>query len=233
MKVHYLQHVSFEGLGYIETWLTNAGHEISHTHFFEADYRLPPIAEFDALIVMGGPMGVYDENHYPWLHNEKMFIKQCIEQQKKVLGICLGAQLIVAALGGDVHKAPQTEIGWFPVTLTEGGNRLTWIRDLFKDNPIVFHWHGDQFEIPVGGMRNLLFSAANTNQAFLCGDDVIGLQFHLEVTTLSVEEMLHYGATELQPAPYVQSYAQIREGIHRNVTICNCMMSTLLGKWLQ
>lgn len=90
MKVHYLQHIPFEGLGYIENLLKENGYEISSTRFYEADYRLPPVAEIDALIIMGGSMGVYDDHNYTWLHEEKMFIEDCIQAGKKVLGICPG-----------------------------------------------------------------------------------------------------------------------------------------------
>ena len=139
MKVHYLQHVFFEGLGYIENWLTKNNHTISSTRFYEHGYRLPEAENIDVLIVMGGPMGVYDEDRFPWLKEEKTFIRNCIQSGKKVLGICLGAQLIADCLGAKVDKAAHKEIGWFPVTPTEECKQLVWFYELFKGNPTVFH----------------------------------------------------------------------------------------------
>jgi GMP synthase (glutamine-hydrolysing) len=103
MNVHYLQHVPFEGLGSIETWFKNQGHTITVTHLYKNE-ELPSIEDIDWLIVMGGPMGVEDQAIHPWLTKEKAFIKQAIDQNKIVLGICLGAQLIADVLGAYIIK---------------------------------------------------------------------------------------------------------------------------------
>lgn len=232
MKIHYLQHVPFERLASIEQCLTDMGHQISGTRFFNHD-TLPDIAAIDALIIMGGPMGVYDEAQHPWLADEKVFIRRCIDQGKKVLGICLGAQLIAAALGATVHKAPHTEIGWYPVTLTREGNAPPWFNELFHDSPTVFHWHGDQFEIPGAGTHSLLSTTANINQAYCYTEHVIGLQFHLEVNEALVADMLHHGAHELTAATYVQSADQIKKDMSRHVANCNRIMAALLSHWLR
>jgi len=230
MRVHYLQHVPFEGPGYIETWLKKAGHSISVTRLYEAGHRLPDIAAIDALIVMGGPMGVYDEHEYPWLLAEKSFIEECIQSGKRVLGICLGAQLTAVCLGAEVHPAPNKEIGWFPVTPTEASKTLPWMYDLFRDEPVVFHWHGDQFRILAGSI-DLLSSAANRNQAFYYNEKVIGLQFHLEVTEKSMQLMLDHGAAELTDAPYIQTAGKIcAETYH--IEGCNKIMAAILDNWL-
>ncbi|MBE8720161.1 type 1 glutamine amidotransferase [Sphingobacterium pedocola] len=230
MNVHYLQHVSFEGLGYIETWLKESECTVSSTHFYETDYDLPAVEAIDCLIIMGGPMGIHDDDQYPWLLEEKQFITDCIQSGKKVLGICLGAQLLADNLGAKVYGAPHREIGWFPVKPTEESKQLAWFYDLFKDQRTVFHWHGDQFEIPEGGL-DLLSSAANNNQAFSYGDNLIGLQFHLEVTRDTLNDMLENGASELTDAPYIQKVAEItaREA---NIARCNAMMASILGAWL-
>ena len=230
MRVHYLQHVPFEGLGYIETALHDAGHQISATRFFEAGYRLPDIDKIDALIIMGGPMGVYDEHIYPWLLAEKAFIESCIQSGKKVLGICLGAQLTAVCLGGEVHRAPNIEIGWFPVTPTASSKVLTWFHELFQDEPVVFHWHGDQFSIPDGSI-DLLSSPANINQAFYYNEKVIGLQFHLEVTEKSMQLMLEHGANELTDAEYIQSASTISSETS-HIKGCNRVMQIILDNWL-
>jgi GMP synthase (glutamine-hydrolysing) len=178
-KLHYFQHVHFENLGIIEDWALNNGFMISSTQF----YRDPVITmpdRIDWLVVMGGPMGVYDEDRYPWLLSEKQAILQAVEDGKVVLGICLGAQLIAEALGAGVRPNAYKEIGWYPVYLYRG----------ILDHPVAgvlgpqweaFHWHGDTFDIP-DGARLLASSQACRNQGFICRDRVLGLQFHLEVT---------------------------------------------------
>jgi len=230
MKTHYLQHVPFEGLGYIETWLRENNHTISFTRFYETNYHLPPVTEVDALIIMGGPMGVYDEKQYSWLHEEKQFIKDCILAGKKVLGICLGAQLMTACLGTKVSEAAYKEIGWFPVFPTEESKKLHWLYDLFKNNPVVFHWHGDRFEIS-GESLNLLSSEANKNQAFYYNKNTIGLQFHLEVTEETTRLMLENGDAELTEKLYIQSKTEIKNGI-KYIGQCNEIMSQILNNWI-
>jgi GMP synthase-like glutamine amidotransferase len=114
MKIHYLQHVHFEGLGYIESWLHENEVTVSSSRAFEYA-RFPELAEFDGLIVLGGPMSVNDVDLYPWLKREIRFIADTIAVGKPVLGICLGAQLIAKAMGASVYKNEHKEIGWFPV----------------------------------------------------------------------------------------------------------------------
>jgi len=230
MRVHYLQHVPFEGPGYIETWLKDTGHSILATRFYEAGYRLPDANAIDALIIMGGPMGVYDEHEYPWLIEEKAFIEECIQSGKRVLGICLGAQLTAVCLGAEVHPAPNKEIGWFPVIPTPSCKTIPWLYDLFRDEPSVFHWHGDQFDIPPGCI-DLLSSAANSNQAFYYNEKVIGLQFHLEVTPATMQLMLDHGAVELTDAQYIQTAATITAETN-HIKGCNRIMQAILDSWL-
>lgn len=231
MIVHYLQHVPFEGLGYMEEWLVKNNHTISSTRIYEPNCPLPQVEDIDALIVMGGPMGVYDEDRFPWLKEEKAFIRSCIQSRKKVLGICLGAQIIAECLGARVGKAAHKEIGWFPVKCTEESKQLEWFHELFNDNPTVFHWHGDRFEIPVGGL-NLLSSEANTNQAFSYDDNVLGLQFHLEVTEETAASILENCAEELCESPWIQTVEQIKGGTRVYAENCNHLMDEILSKLL-
>ena len=179
-RVQVLQHVAFEDPGAITPWLLERGHRISTTRLYLNE--LPPAPEdVDWLIIMGGPMGVHDEAELPWLGAEKTFIRACIDAGKTVLGICLGAQLIADVMGARVHRNAETEIGWFPVSAV-GSHPLA---KIFSDNPVVFHWHGDTFAIP-DGAEHLCRSTACDNQAFLLGDRVLGLQFHLETTAAGV-----------------------------------------------
>jgi GMP synthase-like glutamine amidotransferase len=233
MNVHYFQHVPFEGLGYIETWLKDNHHNISATKFFEIDFLFPEISEIDALIVMGGPMGVYDEIQFPWLKQEKAFIKLCIQSGKKVLGICLGAQLIADCLEAKVVFAKNKEIGWFPVIPTEECKQVAWFYELFKHNPFVFHWHGDQFEIPQDSDLNLLYSGANVNQAFYYNQNIIGLQFHLEVTVESLIIMIESGIDEISDnSPYIQNKSKLLTNCS-HIPQCNRLMGKILLNWLK
>ncbi len=194
MKIHWLQHVPFEGLGCIEPWLVENGHVAACTRFWAGD-RLPDAGSAGGLIVMGGPMGVYDEAAYPWLVEEKALIKKIIAQNKPVLGICLGAQLISEVLGASVRKNDQREIGFFPVA---GDGHL------FPAEFSAFHWHGDTFGIPDGTVH-LASSAACANQAFIYKDNVLALQFHLETTEESLLSLYEHCENEITGGPFIQT----------------------------
>ncbi|MBN8852414.1 MAG: hypothetical protein BGO55_01550 [Sphingobacteriales bacterium 50-39] len=204
MKIHVLQHVPFEGPGTITDWCRSHGHQMDTTPLYSPDHRLPSTDVVDMLIIMGGPMGVYDEETYPWLKTEKGFIHDFLQLDKPVLGICLGAQLLAVCNGAVVRPAPQKEIGWFPVKQTAAARNEPWFYSLFKNDPILFHWHGDRFEIPKGAVE-LAFTEANDNQAFLLNKKVLGLQFHAEVNEDGLRQMVQEGLHELQEGTYIQS----------------------------
>jgi len=227
MRIHYFQHVPFEGLGYIENWALQNGHTLTATKFYE-NAALPGLSQLDWLIVMGGPMGVYDEDKFPWLKTEKAFIEQAIQANKTVIGICLGAQLIAAVLGAEVYPNKEKEIGWFEVSLTPAGRESLLYNDVaptFK----VFHWHGDTFSLPRHS-EHLLESAACKNQAFLYGNRVLGLQFHLEATPATLKEMVAYGKNELTDGKYIQGAETILDGI-KETEKTNLLLKQLLD-WL-
>lgn len=202
LRIHHLQHVPFEGLGCIADWALAKGHSILATKFFE-NSQLPKLSDFDWLIVMGGPMGVYDEEKYDWLSGEKEFIRQAILSGKTVIGICLGAQLIATSLGADVYPNREKEIGWFPVFSTEYALFDKLLSESSAPMP-VFHWHGDTFDLPPGALR-LASSEACINQAFIYNHKVVGLQFHMEVTEESLQQMITFCGNELVRGKYIQS----------------------------
>lgn len=208
MRIHYFQHVPFEGLGNIENWIKAKGHPLSATRFYE-DAALPVLTDIDWLIVMGGPMGAYEENIYPWLAAEKQFIGQAINQGKKVLGICLGAQLTASALGARVYPNAYKEIGWFPIRLTQEGAASSVFAG-FPRKLDVFHWHGDTFDLPAGAIH-LASSEGCVNQAFFYDKNVLALQFHLDVTIDNITDWVENGADELVRAPYIQTASQMLE----------------------
>ena len=206
MKIHYLQHVPFEGLGYIEEWATQSNHPVSVTRLFAGD-SFPDMDEFDLLVIMGGPMSVNDIAEYPWLEREKAFIKKAIEQKKSVLGICLGAQLIANVLGSRIYKCKDKEIGWFPIFKTVHESEFE-ISKLFPEHIEVFHWHGETFDLPAGCI-NLAYSAVCENQAFVYNKNVVGLQFHLEATENSIWDLIKNASDEIVNAPYIQTADQM------------------------
>jgi len=205
-RIHYFQHVSHEGLGSIEEWASSSGHSLTSTRFFESA-RVPEISDIDWLIVMGGPMSVYDEEQFPWLVDEKKFIRQAVDAGKTVLGICLGSQLISAALGARVYKNDEKEIGWFDVELTCFAKSNNLFFDM-EDRTKVFHWHGDTFDLPENAIH-LAFSAGCKNQAYIYNDKALALQFHLEPTLYSLKQMIENGRKELMSGKYVQTEKEI------------------------
>lgn len=225
MHIHYLQHVPFEGLGSMERWFRQRGHHITATHLYRAE-SLPSIDNIDWLIVMGGPMGVNDEDQCAWLAEEKAFIGRAIEQGKMVLGVCLGAQLIAEVLGAPVTKNLHREIGWFPLAISDAA-KTTAIGKILPDQSEVFHWHGDTFAVPAGAVP-LASSLACENQGFIYDNRVIGLQFHLETTYESARDLTTYCADELDGSKYVQSAQQILQEPARFARI-NQLMGDILG----
>lgn len=163
-------------------------------------------------------MGVYEQDHHPWMTTEIALIREAISQNKKVLGICLGSQLIAAALGANVYPHTQPEIGWFPLDVSFQ-ERAAPLEGVLPSHFSTFHFHGDTFDIPAGATR-FAASAACSHQAFIYGDRVIGLQFHLELTAESLQEMILHGSNAIAAGgPFVQSEEKILQ--HANLLTQN------------
>ncbi len=206
MNIHWIQHVPFEGLGSIESWALRGGHRLSATRFHRRD-SLPEMNDFDRLVIMGGPMNIYEEVIYPWLAAEKTFLRQAIDIGKPVIGICLGAQLVADALGARVYRNSWKEIGWFPVRKTCAAAESRVFTD-FPREMEALHWHGDAFDVPTGCLH-AAESAACRNQAFVFQDRIVGLQFHLEMTPRGAEEILDNCRNELVEGLYIQTAEEI------------------------
>lgn len=201
MHIHYLQHVPFEALGSMESFLRSHGHKLTSTHLYLGQ-PLPAPEAFDWLIVMGGPMGVHDTSLFPWLKAEKEFLSRAMRQGKTVLGICLGAQLIADVLGARVKKNEYREIGWFPV-VPSGQAADTVLAQALPRPFEAFHWHGDTFELPAGATI-LASSEACRNQGFIIDGHIVALQFHLETTMEAARMLVDHCRNELDDSPYVQ-----------------------------
>ncbi|NOY36865.1 MAG: type 1 glutamine amidotransferase [Chlorobi bacterium] len=224
MRVHYLQHVPFEGPGYLARYFNTHGHPFTGTHLYKRQ-KCPQIADFDWLVILGGPMNINEEDKYPWLKAEKNCIRSAIDNGKKVLGICLGAQLLADVLGTRVYSNPYREIGWFPVSLTHEAVKIP----LFQNLPQrfdAFHWHSETFDIP-SGAKHLFTSEACKNQGFLYGKNVLGLQFHLETIPESARLLIEYGREEMDGTRFVQEEQEILASGNRFLVL-NRLLESLL-----
>lgn len=226
MNIHCVQHVPFEGPGSIEAWIRQGGHGLVLTRPYAGE-ALPAADGVDFLIVMGGPMSIHDEAEFPWLVAEKRFIGEVIAAGKRVLGICLGAQLVASVLGARVYANADKEIGWFPLRLTDAAAKSR----LFAGWPSsveAFHWHGETFDIPPGAVH-VAQSAACANQAFVYDGRVVGLQFHLEATPAGVNQLVTHCGAEIIAAPYIQDPASMLAG-SRRFEDANRLMADLLTR---
>lgn len=230
MRVHYLQHVPFEGLGCIEGWLTANGHSISSTRLYEEAAVMPSVHEFDGLVIMGGPMNVNEGQEHPWLGPEKELIREAIGAGKKIIGICLGAQLIAAAAGGKVFANTEKEIGWFPVNFQS--SLADWLGRDLKPEQIFFHWHGDTYTLP-GGFINHASTKACHQQLYTSGDNIAGIQFHPEMTVAGVESLVKHDGDELQEKPFIQTEQTILstvEHFEKSHAFMALLLERLFGK---
>ncbi len=228
MRIHIFQHASFESPGFIEEWAKEKNYPVTLTRFYEPS-SLPDLQDFEWLIIMGGPMGVYDEDKFPWLKDEKLFIKKAIDNGKIVLGICLGSQLIAASLGAKVYPNKFKEIGWWNIKLSEEAKESYLFKSL-PDEIKVFQWHGDTFDLPKGAVQ-LAESEVCKNQAFIYKEKILALQFHCEVTENSLQEMLKESNNELKKEKYVQTAEGI--GKQKNLILENNKILSIILERLE
>lgn len=191
-----VRHVAFEDAGLLAGLLEERGFSLCYLEAgiekIERDTLLSP----DLVIVLGGPIGVYEEAQYPFLNGEIAAVRARLDAKKPMVGICLGAQLMAYALGAEVKPGPEKEIGWAPVELTEAGEKS--VLAPLKDVPVL-HWHGDAFGLAKGA-ENLAKTPVCPHQAFQIGKHALGLQFHVEADPARIEQWLIGHTVELGKA---------------------------------
>jgi GMP synthase (glutamine-hydrolysing) len=209
MKIRVLQNASHEGPAHILTWAKSRGHTIDVTRMYHSS-DVPRLDDFDWLIIMGGPMGVHDEIQCPWLVHEKSLIESAIAGDKIVMGVCLGAQLIAQVLGARVYKSSHAERGWSTLSLTREAESSR-LFSCFPKEFTAFVWHDDVFDLPAGA-THLVSNKACPYHAFEYGK-VVGLQFHLEVTSDSIRAIMDHSFYKGISGSYVQDRKQIEQGM--------------------
>jgi GMP synthase-like glutamine amidotransferase len=188
MAVLILKNIVTEGPGTMGDFLKKEGIPFTVVEIGAGEVP-PPLEGFSALVILGGPMGVYEKDRYPHILNACRIIREAINREMKVLGICLGSQMIAHCLGASVYPGPEKEIGWHPIELTGEGLKDPVMRKLaahpdvgdFWRRFMVFHWHGDTFDLPPGAAL-LAGSKLYRHQALRYSDKVYGFQFHIEIT---------------------------------------------------
>jgi GMP synthase (glutamine-hydrolysing) len=225
-----LSHVAFEDLGSLEAPLRERGFEIENVLAATARFPLQQAASCDLLIVLGGPIGVYDDQDYPFLIDEIACIRLRLAARKPILGICLGAQLMAAALGARVYPGLKgAEIGWSPLQAAPKSEIPAWFAPLLEPGISVFHWHGDTFDLPSGALH-LAQTELYNHQAFAIDGYALGLQFHPEVSAAGLESWYVGHACELRHAGIPA--ASLRASAHKHAAALEKAAARFWRLWL-
>jgi GMP synthase (glutamine-hydrolysing) len=196
-----IRHLAFEDLGSLAKVLKQQDYAVTYVEAgFESLAEIDPLIP-DLLVILGGPIGVYDEQDFPFIADEIRLLERRLAADLPTLGICLGAQLMARALGARVYPGPEKEIGWSPLELSHAGMDSSLVH-LAPEQTSMLHWHGDTFDLPVGSIR-LASSSKYQNQAFSWGKCGLGLQFHPEVTASGLERWFIGHACEIAGVPGV------------------------------
>jgi GMP synthase (glutamine-hydrolysing) len=224
-----LRHVAFEDLGSLAPLLERRGWSVAYCDTPVGDLEAPDLAAADLLVVLGGPIGAYQDELYPFLRGELRLIEHRLGAGRPVLGICLGAQLMARALGSRVYPGPAKEIGWSPLALSPAG-RSSSLAALGEDTAVL-HWHDDTFDLPEGAVH-LAATGRCRNQAFAFGRHALALQCHLEVTEGGLEAWYVGHALEIAGAAGV-SVAALRTEGKRRAPLLAPRAASCFGAWLE
>jgi len=220
-----IRHVAFEDLGTLGDVLAARGFDVEYVEAGRDDFAR--VGDPDLLVVLGGPIGAYETDSYPFLTAETKLVEARLRAEKPIIGICLGAQIMASALGGRVYPSGVKEIGWAPVTLTDDGKNSC-LAGLA--NTPVLHWHGDTFELPRGATL-LASSSMVRHQAYTVGRSALALQFHIEVIGRDLERWFVGHATEIAATKSV-SVTGLRSDTQRFAPGLERAGSACLGRFL-
>lgn len=230
MRIHCLIHAPFETPAAIEMWAAARDHHVTSSHTFKGEKLPTDLDHVDFLILLGGPQSACELDKYPYLKEEIEFTKQAIEANKLVFGICLGAQLIGEALGAPTQRSPHREIGVFPVKVLDSGLKDPFFSLVYPQFDVL-HWHNDMPGI-TNEMTLLAKSAGCPHQAFRYGDRVYGFQFHLELTSKAIAELISHCPLDLTPGKFVCTEQEFK---HANYNVINQHLYVFLdmmeNKW--
>ena len=225
-----LQNVECEGLGSLADILTSHGYDYKIVQLAQGEEAPKIMDNYAGLIILGGPMNVYQTDQFPFLLDADRLIKQAINEDKPLLGICLGSQLIAKALNAKVFSGEKKEIGWLPISLSEQG-KTDPIFNQLPSKLTVFQWHGDTFNLPQDAIH-LANSNMFQNQAFRLGRACYALQFHLEVTGEMVNTWLDEYQIELDSLKGVVNPHQIQQQTNTEAERLNCYSHTVFSNFL-
>jgi GMP synthase-like glutamine amidotransferase len=230
LKLLALQHDEYDDAGSIIEWAARRGHSLE-TVVLTRGGKLPPSLDFDILFIMGGTMNVYAEDKFPWLAEEKVFIKKAVEAGKTAVGFCLGGQLLAAALGGRVTRNKETEIGWRTVNFNKTAQEHP-VLSVFGESAVIFQWHSDTFSVLPENAKLIASNDVCAHHGFIYNDNVFAFQFHLELTY----QIAYYFANELEKSAEigdcVQNVDEIRRR-HGHIVENNKLMFEFLDKLVE
>ena len=224
-----IQHVAFEDLGLIEPILKERNWTIRYMDAATDDLRAVDPLQDDLLIILGGPIGVYEEADYPFLKDDIALVEARLKSDRPTMGICLGAQIMARALGANVYPGPAKEIGWAPLMLTDDGKQSS-LRFLDANETPVLHWHGDTFDLPDGATL-LASTELVPHQAFSWGESALGVQFHPEVTARGLERWFIGHTAEIAATPGVD-VPQLRADTEKHGEALERQGRQWFGSWL-
>ncbi len=225
-----IRHVAFEELGSLAEALHQQGYTVTYIEAGSGPLdEIEPLGP-DLVVVLGGPIGAYDEQDYPFLMDELRLLEHRLAADLPTLGICLGAQLMARVLGAKVYPGPDKEIGWSPIELSDAGQQSP-LSYLAPEYTAVLHWHGDTFALPMGS-THLASSSKYRNQAFAWGKCGLALQFHPEVTARGLERWFIGHACEIGATPGI-SIAQLREDTARYIERLEVQARQFWQAWLE
>lgn len=231
-KILVFQHVPYEPLGTLDPLLKEAGFRIRYVNFGRMPEARPQLERYEALIVLGGPMNSDQIDTYPNLLTETDIIREALDRDMSILGICLGAQLLAKALGGSVSRNTRREIGWYDVELTAAG-RADPVLAAFSARQEVFQWHEDGISLPPDVVR-LAGSEISPVQAFRHGEHAYGFQFHLEASLPLIERWLtvpDHAATLAQEAGNIDAH-EILERAKEAIGPLQLLSRETFGRWI-